>query len=280
MGRLILVEGIPGSGKTTIAQRIAGFLSDYKPTNFYQEGDAHPADLAWCACIPKERFEEIIDQFPTYEQQMKQHMYEEDGYFIVPYTRFPIEDKAFYQRMEDCEVYNKRVGFKVFSRLHRNKWKRFAKETESKDGYTVFECAFLQNHINELLLYHNKTEDEIEQYLIELIGTVKELDPVLIYLNQPNVRETIRRVSDVRIDEKGNKDWMEMVIFYTETCPYGKQQGLKGFDGMVELFKARKKIELKVIEQLPIETHIINNPDYNWDEVWHEVKGILKDIVV
>jgi hypothetical protein len=278
MGRLILVEGIPGSGKTTISRKIAEQLSEYKKTIYYEEGDSHPADLAWCACIPTEHFDDIIKRFPAYEAPMKQYMYQESGYIIVPYTRFSIEDPSFYQLMESYEVYDNRVGLDTFVDLHTKKWISFNEKARSVDEFTVFECAFLQNHINELLLFHCCSEDVIENYLLNLIMTVKDLNPVMIYLSQPNVYETIRRVSASRVNENGEKIWMERVNNYISEGPYGKLHHLQGFDGMVDYFAERKRIELKVMQSLPIEKYIIENKDYHWEQVWLEVQGVIQDI--
>jgi hypothetical protein len=275
MGRLILVEGIPGSGKTTIAAKIANYLSGRKKTSFYEEGASHPADLAWCACIPTEQLDEVFDRFPDYNDRMLQHLYREEGYAIIPYTRFTIEDPSFYQLMESFEVYDNRVGFDTFMDLHTKKWIRFGEQKKDVDEYIVFECAYLQNHINESLLFQCKKEKEIREYLIKLIETVKDLNPVMIYLSQPDVEETIRRVSEVRVDESGEKAWSNRVISYIENTPYGQENSLKGFEGMVDYFKARKNLELAIIKDLPMETHSIDNPNYDWETVWEEVLKII-----
>ncbi len=48
--KLILIEGIPGSGKSTIAQKTGEYLSARGlKTKVYAEGQLHPVDLAWCA---------------------------------------------------------------------------------------------------------------------------------------------------------------------------------------------------------------------------------------
>jgi hypothetical protein len=205
-------------------------------------------------------------------------MYLEDGYAVVPYIKFPIEDKSFYQLMESYEVYDNRVGFDIFSNLHLRKWKRFGEQAQKIEELTVFECAFLQNHINELLLFHCMAEDEIEKYLLNLIATVKELEPILIYLNQPSVHETISRVSAVRVNEEGEKVWMERVIAYIENSPFGKAHSLSGFEGMVSYFEYRKKLELNIISKLPIETYILDNSNYDWTKTWEDIKEILGNL--
>ena len=59
--KLIMVEGIPGSGKSTIAQKIADYYkSKSLAINPFNEGQAHPADLAWSACVPLGSLNDIL----------------------------------------------------------------------------------------------------------------------------------------------------------------------------------------------------------------------------
>jgi hypothetical protein len=273
--KLILIEGIPGSGKSTLSRKIAEYMSAARKTHLYEEGEGHPADLAWCACIPVEQLDSIMKKYPDYESRMREYMYIEDGYAVVPYIQFPIEDRSFIQLMESFEVYDNRVGFETFTQLHMKKWKRFGEQASKAEDLTVFECAFLQNHINELLLFHCMSEEQVEKYLLKLITTVKDLEPVLIYLNQPSVYETLRKVSEVRLNEEGKKVWVERVIPYIENSPYGRLHSLNGFNGMVEYFEHRKRVEMNIIAKLPIETFIIDNPDYDWAKIWEDIKEIL-----
>jgi hypothetical protein len=276
MGQLILVEGIPGSGKTTTSRKIYDKLSSKVKIKLYEEGDGHPADLAWCACIPLSQFDEIITKYPEYESSIREHMYLEKDYAIIPYTKFPIDNPEFYQLMESFEVYDNRVGYNIFTNLHLGKWTSFGERQRQLDEITIFECAFLQNHINELLLFHCLDEEQIDEYLLKLINTVIDLNPILIYLNQTCVYETLDRVSSVRVDDKGEKIWMERVISYIENSPYGIKHSLKGFDGMVKYFEDRKKIEFNIMNRLPIKVYIVDNKSYNWDNVWTEVQSILE----
>ena len=275
MRQLILVEGLPGCGKTTISRKIYEYISTIRETNLYQEGDGHPADLAWCACIPVEQLDSIIKEYPQYGIQLKKFMYIEDGYAVVPYTQFPIDDESFLQLMESYEVYDNRVGFKTFSVLHLKKWKKFSQQTLEGREMAVFECAFLQNHINELLLFHCMSEELIEEYLLNLITTVNELEPILIYLNQPSVYETIGKVSDIRVNKEGKQVWMERVISYIQESPFGIAHSLSGFEGMVSYFEYRKNVELNIIKKLPIDCYIIDNPNYDWIKTWKEIQQIL-----
>ena len=271
--KLILVEGIPGSGKTTIAKMISSYYRD-KGANAttYPEGEAHPADLGWIACIPLDQYDELLARYPQFKEDIKANTQIEHGYAMVAYLWIRDKTKVFHDEMEKYEVYDGRAEWDVFRDLHLARWQVFAKSQIAKEEIAVFECALLQNHINELLFFHSKNEAEITNHLKLLIESVMGLNPVLIYLAQPDVQETIRRVSDERTDKHGHKDWMERVIGFFEHCPHGDY---KGFSGMVQAFEDRKRIELNVLPLLGIPVYTVNNPMYDWEEVWRNVLAVL-----
>ena len=271
--KLILVEGIPGSGKTTIAKKISAYYQDNGVNAVtYPEGEAHPADLGWIACIPLERYNDLLLRYPQFAEDIKANSQIEYGYAMVAYLWIRNKSKTFHDEMESYEVYDRRVAWEVFRDLHLARWRAFAESHAKKEEIAVFECALLQNHINELLFFHSKNEVEIMTHLKMLTDSVKKLNPVLIYLIQPDVRETIRRVSDARVDKHGYKDWMERVIGFFESCPHG---GYKGFDGMIQAFEDRRRIELIVLPLLGIPIHVVDNPVYDWEDVWSGVQAVL-----
>ena len=101
--------------------------------------------------------------------------------------------------------------FEEFKRLHFERWRQFSREADPETVY-IFECAYLQNHISEMLRAHEMTEEAIIRYMKALIQTVEPLKPKLIYLSQPDVRETIQRVAEERRspEPKQWKDWIDL----------------------------------------------------------------------
>jgi len=268
--KLILVEGIPGSGKSTMAQRIADFYADRGFTaNVYREGGFHPADLAWNACIPVERLECVLAPYRSFREEIDQHTHREDDYAIISYTQVKTDHSAFFKDMEAHEVYDHRVPLDVFSALHRKRWSAFCEQAKQKQELTVFECAFLQNHVTELMYIHLIGDEAIKAHCQALLQTVAELSPFLIYLSQPSIRDTIERAA------KQRGDWMEGFIHYAQNSPYGKLHGLTGWDAAIRCLEERKRIELEVIRCLPIRSVLLENPDYDWDALWETLEGQL-----
>ena len=54
------VEGLQGSGKSTLARMIAEKKPEYV---LKQEGDYSPVELAWCAYLNEDQYQEIVFQY-------------------------------------------------------------------------------------------------------------------------------------------------------------------------------------------------------------------------
>jgi hypothetical protein len=273
--KLILVEGIPGSGKSTFAKRIADHYRNRDITvKLYNEGDYHPADLAWNACIPLEMLEQVLSRYGSLRDEIDKNIHIEDGYAVISYTKVETENAAFYEDMESYEIYNSCMPVRVFNDLIIYKrWKAFGQKAGLKDELNVFECAFLQNHITELMYFHLVDIDTMREYFYRLILTVKDLSPVLIYLFQPDVRETVRRAAEERVNPGGK--WIEDLIRFSENTPYSRQYGRTGFEGALRCIEERKQAELEIIKTLPVQSIVLENKSYDWETLWQELERRL-----
>lgn len=273
--RLILVEGIPGSGKTTISKKIKDYLENKGlKVRLFKEGEAHPADMAWTAYVPKAEYEKLLACNKEYAGAIEANTKVEEDYSIVSYMKLGLtsNQSELMRYFEKHEVYDGKVSFDIFEKLHFKRWKQFAESADENTIY-IFECAYLQNHVNELMGFHHKDTKFILDYMVKLITTVKDLNPKLIYLSQPNIRKTIERVAMERVsfDEERWEDWIHFVIKYIENSPYGKENEFKGFAGVIKFLEARKKVEFEIIKKLDIDKAIIDNPNYDWEEVFDKV---------
>jgi hypothetical protein len=280
--RLILVEGIPGSGKTTISKKIKKHLTDRGlDVVLYNEGDAHPADMAWNALLSKEEYNKIIEEYKGSEQIIRENSIFEENYVILAYTKlgFHRKQNKLMEFLEAHEIYDGRVSVDIFTEIHLKRWKNFKKEVlHDKNKIVIFECSFLQNHVNELLAIHDKDFNFIKEYLNDLIKTVAELKPKLIYLNQFSIKETIARVAKERVSH--NKEvyphWIDMCIEYFKNSRYGKRNNLNDFDGLIKYFEKRQEIELQVIDSLAIDKLIVYNKHYDYENIENAVLMNLK----
>jgi len=74
MFQVLLFEGIPGSGKTTLAKRVRAYLDARGvKTRIVHEGDIHPIDLAWCSYMDEEDFKELIEKYKDLQEEIRNH---------------------------------------------------------------------------------------------------------------------------------------------------------------------------------------------------------------
>lgn len=191
---LIILEGLPGSGKSTTAAMIADELGKKgKKVICVDEGvREHPAD-----------------------------------YFDYDFPDFSTERK-----------------------LILEKWHTFV-QTYDKETIYVFNCIFLQNPMCETMMRFGMDCVSSQHYISEIADIIKPLHPIIIYLNQPNIKEAIDHV----LSERGN-DWLNSVIDYHTAQGYGKQNNLSGYDGYIQCLEERKSRELHILRALDIDYYL------------------------
>ena len=104
------------------------------------------------------------------------------------------------------------------------------------------------------------SEEASLKYIAEISEIIKPLNPILIYIDQPNVKATVDSV----LDERGN-NWLNAVIDYHTSQGYGKQNSLSGYEGYIQCLEERKKRELRILQALSIDHYTISQ-DMNVEE--------------
>jgi hypothetical protein len=259
MAKLILVEGIPGSGKSTTARKIETLLKGRGvQVRCFNEGDLHPCDLAWHSCVPVTEYEKLLKTFPEQQKKLEQYTSVEENYAYVTYGKLGLlPNHPLFIKLKSLEPYNGQVSLDEFKKLHFSRWKKFGKQTHDDVTY-IFECAYLQNHVVELILTYQQNHDYTKAYMKDLIKTVSSLKTLLIYLSPVNVEWTINNAASERKTDRPDiwNDWIDDVIAYMENSNYGKANNVTGLAGCLEFFRERQRLELDIINKLPIQTYV------------------------
>lgn len=273
--RLILVEGIPGAGKTTTARRIRDqLISEGKDAVLYEEGTLHPADMAWHAYLTEKEYKDFVnrcleihekgDQTVSRVELVKRiedQVRREEDHIILAYTRIDFPDQSFWALADDVsekEIFDGRRSLKEFTDIHLYRWMRFKEEALKSDRISIFECAFLQNHIFELLAVYDKDCDEIYEHLQLLLDTVKELEPVMVYIEPSSVEEAINQVAEERRSpDDPERDWIRQIEEWVKRSRYGRNRNLQGIAGVYAFCNERLRIDKLMIEKLGIPVTIV-----------------------
>ena len=273
--RLILVEGIPGAGKTTTARKIKEKLIDEgKEAILYEEGMSHPADMAWNACLKEDEYNDFIKKCSEMWEGSKKSISKEelisriqrqtrieDNNVILAYTKIDFPEDCYWSLIGDVaskEICDGRKSLDEFRDIHLRRWSKFAEQALLNDNIYIFECAFLQNHIFELLGVYEKSDEEIYLYLKSLLETVKSLSPSIVYIEPSSVEDIIIQAANERKSPEGSRpEWIDEVANWVSNMNFGKSHNLKGIEGVFYFCKERLRIDKLMIEKLNVSVTII-----------------------
>ncbi len=255
----IFVEGLQGAGKSTLVNQI----SRLNPAlHVCREGDYSPLDLAWCALMTETQYESILETYKELETEIRKNTTMEKEAYIVTYTKIHTELPGFYKEMENYEVY---CGRKTWPELKEIILKRFG--GFSGTGY-LFECAFFQNIVEDLILFHMLSDEEVLCFYRELFEVVQTQEFRLFYLYSEHPEKNIEIIKKERCDDAGNEMWYEMMLEYLVSSPYGKAHGYREFEDLIKHLKHRQHLELAIIKELWGEKAVIlPSKEYDMNQI-------------
>lgn len=239
----IFIEGLQGMGKTTLLQKLSQKYPEYQ---VYREGDYCPIELAWCSYMTGEEYTDTIKRYPTLTEEIKQWTRKEEDRYIVAYTRIITDEPQFHKYMEQFEIYNGRKTLEEFEHIILKRYEKLSTE----DRGNIFECAFLQNIIEELILFHQMSDDQIYSFYSKLSAVASKKKFLLYYLYSENIEEYIIQIKNERCDTNGNQLWYSVMLEYLQDSPYGKAHNFQEFSDMLNHFKHRQKLEMRIIKEL------------------------------
>jgi hypothetical protein len=263
--KLILVEGIPGSGKTTTARFVADWLArQRRRPRLYLEGDLeHPADFESVACLDQAAYASLGDQFPAQRDWLaRQAVVKGDEYFysyrLLEQTYGVQIPAGLFQALTRYEIYELPAAH--YRRLILQRWTEFAGQAARGEGVFIFECCFLQNPLTMLLGRNDEPVGTVQGFILEIAESVRTLEPRLVYLQPGEVEQTLRQAAKARPPE-----WLDFVIRYHTRQGHGKALGWQGLEGLVKFYEMRQAVELALLPRLPWTTLLVRQADVESD---------------
>ena len=264
----IFVEGIQGMGKSTLVNAISREMTEVQVC---REGDYSPIDLAWCTWMTKAEYEAVLEKYSEIRNEIMKYTVEEDEHYIVAYTKILTDILGFHKDLENYEIYNGRKTFAEWKEIVLTRFKRFR-----GTGY-LFECAFFQNIMEDLILFHECSDEEIVDFYRELFDVVDKENFFLFYLYSEKIEEILQVVKKERSDHAGNEMWYPLMMNYLKDSPYGKKHGYEGFEDMVAHFKHRQSLELRVIKEVLGECAVVlQAKEWELADVLRKIKIVVE----
>lgn len=250
----IFIEGIQGMGKSTLLNSLT---AEMPQLHVCREGDYSPIELAWCAWMTKDEYEQMLHHFEPLKEEIEKNTVREQEHFIVSYTKIITDIPNFHKELEKYEIYNGRKLLQDVKHIILSRYRNF-----SQTGY-LFECSFFQNIIEDLILFHQLSDDEIMEFYRELYDVINKESFRLLYLYSDKLEECIQNIKKERCDDQGNEMWYLLMMGYLANSPYGETHKYTVFDDMIAHFRHRQQLELRIIKEI-IGNHAMILPAKNW----------------
>lgn len=256
--KLIIVEGLPSTGKSTTAKYIA---EKFNFEFFDENNENHPADYVFSSYITEQQ----LKRFTINEQKLiiAVSLKKDNGY-IVPLKEFKGE---LFEKLVQYKIYDY-LPWNIEKKLFIDKWTEF--KNNISNNY-VLNCTFFQNPMCETMIRFDFSLQESYEYIKEIYEIIKQLNPIIIYLKTNNIKESINRV----LPNRGN-EWLNAVIDYHCTGEYGKRNKLKGFEDYIKVLEERQNREICILEKLGINYIIIENPSIDWNKTYKKINDYIQ----
>lgn len=259
MNRLIIVEGLPSSGKSTAARYIAEQLG----MTFVDEGSgAHPADYEFHAYLTESDLAEFAG---NERQEVLSAAERKSGGYIVSLGGFTGElfDKLLQHKIYDF------LPWETERPVMLDKWREFVQNADAES--CVFNCVFLQNPMCETMMRFGFDEKSSAEYISEIADIIKPLSPVIIYLRNSDIRTSMKNA----VTERG-EEWLNSVVEYHCNGEYGRSLGLSGFDGYIAALEERQRREVNILSGLDVHGIIVDDAQNDWNKAYSDIISKLK----
>ncbi len=153
--------------------------------------------------------------------------------------------------------------------LSLRKWRSFAQEARQSETVTACDGLLFHGNMTDLMLM-NASPEVLRSYIAQVLETISDLNPVVIYFSHPDIARALRRICDAR----GSK-WEAYQVNWKVLSPYGKERSLQGFDGLIQLYQSYCTLCEDIFAQLTLPKLAIRN-EGNWTGYYEEILSFLQ----
>ena len=241
-------------GKSTLLEKIAAKVPAF---HVCREGDYSPVELAWCTWMTEEEYQQMLSRYEPIRREIEKNTFREGDHYIVTYTRILTDIPDFHKETEKFEIYNGRKSIEELEKIICSRYWNF-----TGTGY-LFEASFFQNIVEDMILFHLRSDDEILEFYRKLYAGIRKENFLMLYLYSDQVEENIHVIKKERSDGQGNEMWYPLMMGYLTQSPYGRQHGYKDFSDLIAHLRHRQKVELRIIREV-IGERVVVIPAKEW----------------
>lgn len=275
--RLILLEGIPGSGKSAAGARLQASLEEAGlAVKFWHEGDFdNPADFEGVACLSGSQCRRLSLHYPEVTRLMREHLTVRGDDHLIQYRKlqalYPEQlPEKLIAELSGYDVYDG-IAMQDYCRLALQRWQDFEKSAEASNGITILECCFMQNPLTVMLARHNADPQAVRGHVKKIARIIEPLTPLVIYLQPCDVGAALHRVRTER-----TREWADFVTWYLTGQAYGMAHHLEGYAGVIRFYEMRQKLEVGLLHDLCLRSLVVEHSGTEWDHCYAEIVAFVR----
>ena len=275
--KLILLEGIPGSGKSTAGIYLQTYLEKAGlPVRFWREGNFdNPADFEGVACLTSSQYRDLLSHYPELVKLFDEQLTIRNDDHLLKYRKLQhLYSQQIPQHLIDglshYDIYDG-LAMADYCRLALQRWQEFEKSAGTSEEITFLECCFLQNPLTLMLARHNADPQLAREQVRKMSRIIEPLTPLVVYLKPRDVRAAL-----LHVQEERPKEWADFVTWYLTGQEYGEAHHLKGWEGVIYFYEMRQRLELDLLQELSIRSQVVEHTGTEWDHSYGQIMAFVR----
>ena len=273
---IVLVEGLPGSGKSTQAGELAGWLSaSGLGVQQWAEGRPdHAVDCENVSLLSDDAFARIRHEDPESWRELRARAERYPDVWLVRRTDELKLPEPLAAQIRSLDAYDGMIPPELHARVLSESWRRYGSGVPASD-VQIWECVLIQNPVCAFIARFDQPAASLTAHVQGLVDAVRDHRPILVYLDPGEPEAVLRRAAADR-----PQWWLDFVIQYHTGQGYGLRRGLAGFDGYVEFMRMRRSLELKMLPRLDLPTLLVRTDEEPVEATRARVRAFVRDQVV
>ncbi|WP_442599731.1 hypothetical protein [Neobacillus sp. D3-1R] len=261
--RLLFLEGLPGTGKSTNSRMIMSQLEAMgrRVRWIHEVARPHPTLFFEEACLRIEEYHRFLLKYPDAEKILDKVKIKRGNTVSIDLLELKWKfmdglDSTIFEELETFNVWN--FPLEKYMEVALEKWEFFINYVKQEPGVTfILDSSIFQFQIYTFL-EKNTPIDKLKEFINKLVSIVTDLDPSFIYLTRENVENSI-----AFLENRRGIQFLEGIWARDCQQPY-YQDKPKGAEGYREFLRDYHHTANQLFNMVPFNKIAIDITNEDW----------------